>query len=377
MLTQRANRANVSFYPVDPRGLVAFDEPIGPLRPASPSADAMRMTQRQDALRTLAEETDGTVVLNTNIDKALPRLLADVGSYYLLGYVSTNQKLDGRYRTLTVQVTRPGVQVRARPGYLAPTLADVAVPPTPATTRASSGVTQALSRLPAGRRPAAIYLQATGGDGYVQLTLELDRAAAATPEWRQGALLRVEVEPADGGAGSPRRTETFTLGPGDRVHTLRHPESDPLPPGRYQIRVQGTPAGGAGQVPVMAADVVAVPGPSALLGSAALAARRGPGTGRRYEPTADARFRRTERITLETPLLAPRATVTARLLNRLGQPMAVPVTLSRRVDEALQTTVAVAEVGLAPLAPGEYVVEIAAHDGAAVETVSYAVRIVP
>ena len=130
-LTQRANRANVSFYPIDPRGLVAFDSPIGPDRPPGPAADAQILRRRQDGLRVLAAETDGTVVLNTNIDKALPRLLTDIGSYYLLGYVSTNPKLDGRYRRLTVRVKRPGLTVRARPGYLAPTAAELSarVPP--------------------------------------------------------------------------------------------------------------------------------------------------------------------------------------------------------------------------------------------------------
>ena len=55
-----------------------------------------------------------------------PRLMTDIGSYYLLGYVSTNTKLDGRYRRLTVRVMRPGVTVRARPGYLAPSASEVA-----------------------------------------------------------------------------------------------------------------------------------------------------------------------------------------------------------------------------------------------------------
>ena len=377
LLTQRANRANVSFYPVDPRGLVAFDDPIGPSRPAGLYADAQRLTSRQNALRTLAEETDGAVVLNTNIDKALPRLLNDVGSYYLLGYVSTNQKLDGRYRKLSVKVNRPGIEVRARPGYLAPTAADVAAAQAPMKPPTSSAVNQALSRLPVGRRVAPLYLQASGGAGYLQLTLEVDRATAATPEWSEGAQVRVEIEPADGSGGAARRSEAITLAPGTRVYSMRHPEGAALPPGSYQIRVQVTPTAGAARVPATVSDVVAVPKPAALLGSAALATRRGPGTGRLYAPSADPRYRRTERITLETPLLARSATVTARLLNRAGQPMAVPVTLTQRVDETLQVTMSVAEVGLAPLAPGEYVVEIAATDGATTETVSYAVRIVP
>ena len=372
LLTRRANRANVSFYPVDPRGLVVFDDPIGPGRPASPAADATRLASRQENLRQLAAETDGAVVLNTNIDKALPRLLTDVGSYYLLGYVSTNQKLDGRYRKLTVRVTRPGVEVRARPGYLAPTAAEITAAQAPRPSRASARVDQTLSGLPSGRRVPAMYLQAAGGAGYVQVTVEVDRATAAGPEWSKGAQVRLEIEPSSGGE---RRTETATLDPGARVLSFRRPEHDQLPAGTYQIRVQATPDGA--RVPVNVSTVVTVPPATALLGSAALAARRGPGTGRLFVPTADARFRRTERLVVETPLVSKAATVSARLLNRAGQPMAVPVTLTERTDGLPSARVSIAEVSLAPLAPGEYVVEVIATEGTKTETVSFAMRIVP
>ena len=107
-LAQRANRANVSFYPVDPRGLTAFDESLGAARPRSLEEDRQRLGARQDALKTLAEQTDGAWVLNTN-DTAggLTRILADTSSYYLLSYYSTNPKLDGRFRRITVNVKRP------------------------------------------------------------------------------------------------------------------------------------------------------------------------------------------------------------------------------------------------------------------------------
>jgi VWFA-related protein len=124
-LAQRANRANVTFYAVDPRGLAAFDDSIGPMRPATPAQDRERMASRQGGLRELAVNTDGAVVLNTNdVKGGVRRMMADVGSYYLMQYYSTNPKLDGRFRSITVRVTRPGVQVRARPGYLAPTEAE-------------------------------------------------------------------------------------------------------------------------------------------------------------------------------------------------------------------------------------------------------------
>jgi VWFA-related protein len=376
-LTQRANRANVSFYPIDPRGLVAFDDPIGPTRPAGPVADLQRLNNRQDGLRTLAAETDGTVVLNTNVERALPRLLTDIGAYYLLGYVSTNPKLDGRYRRLTVRVTRPGVEVRARPGYLAPTAAEFSAGQGPATAAPggpSSAVREALSRLPGGRTPPPMYLQAAGGSGYLQITVEIDRATSSAPEWANGGAMRFEIGPADL-SGKGRHVEEVTLTPGQRVYALRHPVRDLLAPGRYQVRAQATAAGA--RSPLTLTTIADVPATDALLGSAAVASRRGPGTGRLFQPTADPRFRRTERLVVETPLLAADATVSARLLNRLGQPMAVPVTLAERIDESLQLRVSLAELTLAPLAPGEYVVEVTATKGAATSTISYGFRIIP
>ena len=57
--------------------------------------------------------------------KGLRRMADDLTSYYLLGYYSTNAKLDGRCRTIKVRVNRPGVDVRARKGYKAATEKEV------------------------------------------------------------------------------------------------------------------------------------------------------------------------------------------------------------------------------------------------------------
>ena len=91
------------------------------------------MSSRQGGLRELAGNTDGAVVLNTNdVKGGVARMMADLGSYYLMQYYSTNTKLDGRFRSITVRVKRPGVQVRARPGYLAPTEAEARAAGVPA-----------------------------------------------------------------------------------------------------------------------------------------------------------------------------------------------------------------------------------------------------
>jgi VWFA-related protein len=121
-----ANRANVSFYTIDPRGLTAvelgFVNSIG----GEDTTPAMLRT-RQDSLRTLAETTDGLAMLNSNdLRKQLRRIADDLTSYYLLGYISTNGKLDGKFRSIAVRSKRPGVEIRARRGYNAPTAEEVA-----------------------------------------------------------------------------------------------------------------------------------------------------------------------------------------------------------------------------------------------------------
>ena len=123
-----ANRANVSFYPVDPRGLTSFDTPLvrqdvpGPPPPmVPPSVDSRMLAGRLNSLRTLAEATDGLAIVDSNnLAGGMKRIVDDLSSYYLLGYYS-NAKLDGKFHAITVRVKRPGVQVRARRGYLAAT----------------------------------------------------------------------------------------------------------------------------------------------------------------------------------------------------------------------------------------------------------------
>ncbi len=78
----------------------------------------MRTTE---TLRTLAGATDGYAAVNSNDIAAGFRRVADrLTSYYLLGYYSTNTVNDGKFRKIEVKVTRPGVSIAARRGYLAP-----------------------------------------------------------------------------------------------------------------------------------------------------------------------------------------------------------------------------------------------------------------
>jgi hypothetical protein len=47
-------------------------------------------------------------------------ILDDLAGQYVIGYVSDNSARDGKFRRIALEVRRPGVKLRYRPGYLAP-----------------------------------------------------------------------------------------------------------------------------------------------------------------------------------------------------------------------------------------------------------------
>lgn len=104
---------------------------------------------------------------------------------------------------------------------------------------------------------------------------------------------------------------------------------------------------------------IAIPDAPGSVG--AIFVRRGQSTGNRDVPTADLRFRRSEQIRVEVPT-ASSDPVAARLLDRTGRPLAVPVTAALR-DDGDGSRWRTAQLALAPLAPGDYVIEIAAGSG--------------
>jgi len=127
-----AIRANVSFYPVDARGLVA-EAPGGDASVASPRGTGVftGSTQRgrsasfsgsQDTLYTLAADTGGKALLDSNdLGLGIKNAQNDVSSYYILGYYSTNSTLDGKFRKISVRLKTPiaGSKIDYRNGYYA------------------------------------------------------------------------------------------------------------------------------------------------------------------------------------------------------------------------------------------------------------------
>jgi hypothetical protein len=133
----------------------------------------------------------------------------------------------------------------------------------------------------------------------------------------------------------------------------------------------------SGRLPIQVTTFTTVPADTAQVGTGGLALRRGPSTGLAYVGTADPRFRRTERIRLEVPLIGEGFAGTARLLTREGQATAIIVSFTERTDEKTSQRFGVAEMALAPLAEGDYVLELLLMKDGKSDIVSYGFRIVP
>ena len=70
----------------------------------------------------VAEDSGGFAVQNKNdLAAGLERISRESRSYYLIGYVPKDVKPDGSFRKIEVKLGRPGLNVRARKGYFAPT----------------------------------------------------------------------------------------------------------------------------------------------------------------------------------------------------------------------------------------------------------------
>lgn len=130
--TDAANRANVSIYSVDARGLMA-EAPGGDAGVAGSSGtgaysgtavfqqNSSRDNSRQ-TLMTLAEDTGGRSFFDLgDLGEAFKAVQDDTSGYYLLGYYTTNSARDGRWRTIRVRVSEvSGARVASRQGYYAP-----------------------------------------------------------------------------------------------------------------------------------------------------------------------------------------------------------------------------------------------------------------
>lgn len=173
------NDANIAIYPIDDRGLFEVY--------ATPAATATRLTSKgpvvppsalsatgrtRDSMDILAQDTGGRAFYNRNdIDTAIRSAIDDSTVTYVLGYYPTQDKWDGKFREIKVKVSRPGVQVRHRKGYMAAPLME------------NDPIKREQALLELARSPLA----ATG----IRLTAQIENAAAKT----QNVTLSIRVDP--------------------------------------------------------------------------------------------------------------------------------------------------------------------------------------
>ena len=141
-----ANRANVSFYTVDPKGLVTWSQDengrqglsgaagetrsqqmrggvgevsIGQARAAETAENALRSNPLL-WLRDLAQQTGGVTIAETNDYRApLRTAMEEVRTYYEASYAPHITVYDGKFRKISIRVDRPDVVVHSRSGYFA------------------------------------------------------------------------------------------------------------------------------------------------------------------------------------------------------------------------------------------------------------------
>jgi VWFA-related protein len=124
-----AIRAGVSFWPLDARGLMALS-PLGDATRAAPGGASMYngqaamamnsgFQQSQDTLYTLASDTGGKAFLDSNdLSAGIVKAQHAISSYYIIGYYTTNQALDGKFRRVKITLNNGlAASIDFRQGY--------------------------------------------------------------------------------------------------------------------------------------------------------------------------------------------------------------------------------------------------------------------
>jgi VWFA-related protein len=363
-LYRLARQANVSIYPVNPEGLEAFPT-------AAQISDAI---EREQMLRTMAENTDGVAVVNSNnLTDGLRRISNDLESYYVLGYYTTNLKWDGQLRSIKVRLKPSGATIRARHAYRAPTEAEMAklrtasaaTPPPPKGPTVSTALA-ALTRLGSVRLGAVtpILTSATMVGRELVVVAEIVPTAIEAGRWQAGGDVQVV---ASDPAGQTLPTVRAHFNAGERSVMVRVPIGSEDANWEAVIQVRGS-----GEAAFF--DKLTAVRSSASLLNEPLVFRAASAPAAPLRPVAALQFQRTERIHLEFPVSKPIDRRDARLLDVKGQPLAVALTVTERTSGA--SPVLAIDLGLSALAPGDYVIEVTAGIGAAGERKLLAFRVV-
>ena len=259
--TAAAQRANVNVYGIDPRGMSNFGEMINiNVRSDYPQLEytgfrgmLSELLLAQESLISLSDETGGLPIVNSgDLAGGLGRIVLDNSRYYLLGYYSDATEWSrNRFMTIDVRVKRPGLEVRARKGFLPPDTEGIErAREEELKSGASPALTAALAKpIPVGDLPLRVFaapLRGRDDNGSVLVVLEIDGSSLRFEE-RDGRFaesIEVSIVAVDERVrmqGGDHQTFDLNLLPEthERVSRtgVRMLTQLDLPPGRYQIRV--------------------------------------------------------------------------------------------------------------------------------------------
>ncbi len=247
---RRAQRANVNIHAIDPGGIDGYRQYLErsiasreqEARVSGARMPPANLRALKDFLRSIADNTGGRAVTETDaIEPAIDRIFDEDGSYYLLGYETSNPDPDGKFRKVEVSVNRPDVSVRTRTGYWAPERGSVesrrADRPASATDVSLSGLAYAVG-VPMRVNVAALAAASTPGLVDVGIVLTV-RWPAVREQTADTLTIVRNVYDADGRPGPPMQESVpVTLQPagGDETR-LDIRRRIALAPGRYQLRL--------------------------------------------------------------------------------------------------------------------------------------------
>ena len=329
-----ANANNTTIYSFDPRGL-----------------DMNLRTS--DVLLSLAENTGGRQFAGNVPAPQLRAVVRESSAFYLLGYRSEKNPADGKFHKITVHVKRPGVDVKARTGYFAPSLTEIAAAKTKAAEHtAPPDVEKALSTL-----VDAPHIPIPG-DFWAGATRAADGTPRVTAVWtpregeKPGAVsLQATAENGqvlfDGPISGGPVTFDAAPGPIRLRHTLA--ESGGSMAGRQDVTLD---------VPDFATAPLAIATPVLYRARTPIELRAIQNAA--PAPFAGRQFDRTDRVIVRFDVFGPSAadaTVTVALLSRLGAKLA-NMPLRKTTNGPYEIDLPIASV-----ARGEYVFEIDASHG--------------
>ena len=248
-----AVRANMAVYSVDVRGLQAVlpvgDASTGSLRGQGGfNGSAVQNNMQgnfasQEVMSTLSTDTGGTAFFDSNdFAPAFAKVQNDTSAYYAIGFHSSNPARDGKYRKLTIKITRPGIKLEYRPGYYAP--ADFKH--SGREDREQELTDQLASDLPATDIPVymdAMYFRLNENRFYVPVSLlipgsQIPFVKGGDKDKATLDVIGTVIDEVKRPVGHVRQTVKLNLDQavGARQKNIQYTTSFDLPPGKYDIK---------------------------------------------------------------------------------------------------------------------------------------------